>query len=456
MTISSDTKKIKNNYFDGIKVTKNQLAVFILIASMYFFEQFDNSNFSYIAPSLMSSLKITTKEIGMITSLYYLGNTFGAILGGIFSDIIGRRKMLLTSVVLFTVGSFICGFATNLTVFIWARAMVGFGMMCAMVTAITYMAEMSPKESRGKWEALICAVGYFSIPFVGFLCAAVIPLHPNAWRLIFYLSGLGIVVFIIGLFKLKESPRWLVSRGKVAEAEEVVYQVCGVPVDLSDVIIPVKGEKQVSKDLKMMFSPTYIKRTVVLIFVLGLAVISNNILIPWMTTMLKMSGFSTQASIIITTIGTFGAPLGQLLAAYYTDKGGRKIPIAISSFLTAVSLAICIWLFMAHLMGAFLFAVLSLLINMLMMARNFIIHPYVSESYPTTVRNTATGLLNGIGRFGSSGAQLLVPMIFAGYGIGGVLGFVALLSLVVSLIVLAFGWRSALKSLEDINENLTA
>ncbi len=449
--LNANALKIKNNYFDGLRVTRKHLLLFILVASSYFFEVFDNAIFGYTAPSLMVSMNVDTTALATITSLYYLGNTMGGIFGGILSDIIGRRKTILISTILFSSGTLIDAVTTNITVFTFGRTITGFGVMSMLVVTITYMAEVSPKESRGKWEGIISGIGYIAVPLVGVICSLILPLHPEAWRYVYYLGSLGIVVFFISIFALKESPRWLMSRGRVTEAEAVVSSITGIPVDLSEVKTVAHKKEKLSAVVGEMFSPLYIKRTIVLIICLSCGVVSLQIVAPWITTLLKMSGFSTRESLLLSTIISCGIPLGMFVAGIFSDKGGRKIPIVAFGILYAI-----VMILIVYLMGSFwLIAVFGILMNIFALARNFIIHPYVAESYPTKIRNSVTGLLNGISRFASSGAQLIVPMLFAGWGLGGVFGFAAALSVFGSLVVFIFGWRSAHVSLEDINENFT-
>jgi len=446
---NSNAMKIKNNYFDGLKVTRKHLLLFILVASSYFFEVFDNAIFGYTAPALMATMNIDTSALARIASLYYLGNTIGGIFGGILSDIIGRRKTILISTILFSSGTLIDAVTSNITVFTIGRTLTGFGVMSMLVVTITYMAELSPKESRGKWEGIISGIGYIAVPLVGIICQLILPLHPEAWRYIYYLGSLGLVAFFISIFVLKESPRWLMSRGRVTEAEAVVSGLTGVPIDLSEVNIVIQEKEKASNVISEMFSPMYIKRTIVLLICLSCGVVSLQIVAPWITTLLKMSGFGMKESLLLSTIFSCGIPLGMFVAGYFSDKGGRKLPIVAFGFLYAI-----VVILMAYLIGNFwLIAVFGVLMNVFAVARNFIIHPYVAESYPTKIRNSVTGLLNGVSRFASAGAQLVVPMLFAGYGLGGVFGFVAALSVFGSLVVLIFGWRSAHVSLEDINEN---
>ncbi len=214
--LSDKSGKIKNNYFDGLEVTGPYKVLFFIIMFAYFFEQMDNWNFAFIAPSLMADWGITMADIGKINFAYFVAMTIGGLTGGVISDFIGRRKTFLGSVLIFSIASVANGFAPNVLIFTITRALTGFGVFCLMVCSQVYIAEMTPSATRGKWQSLTASIGFIAAPFIGILCRAVIPLSPSAWRYISLLGGLGILGFFVGLKYLKESPRWLVAKRPAA------------------------------------------------------------------------------------------------------------------------------------------------------------------------------------------------------------------------------------------------
>ena len=243
--LSDKSGKIKNNYFDGLEVTGPYKMLFFIIMFAYFFEQMDNWNFAFIAPSLMADWGITMADIGKINFAYFVAMTIGGLTGGVISDFIGRRKTFLGSVLIFSIASVANGFAPNVLIFTITRALTGFGVFCLMVCSQVYIAEMTPSATRGKWQSLTASIGFIAAPFIGILCRAVIPLSPSAWRYIFLLGGLGILGFFVGLKYLKESPRWLVAQGKVNEAEQVIEELTKVKVDLSEVAFKVEPKVKI-------------------------------------------------------------------------------------------------------------------------------------------------------------------------------------------------------------------
>lgn len=437
--------RISNNYFDGIPVTGVHKFLFFIIMAAYFFEQLDNWNFGFVAPALSQSWNLKMTDIATIVFWYFIGMTSGGFLGGVISDLIGRRKTFLCSILVFSISSIITGFTDSFAVFTVFRALTGFGVFCMMVTSQAYIAEMSPCESRGKWQGSVAAVGFCAVPVVAFLCRLIIPMGPEAWRIIFYAGGVGLVAFVFGLKYLKESPRWLVSRGRVAEAEAVVAFMTHRDIDLSAASRKVEPKVHFTSVLTGMFTSRYLLRTSLLILLFVTITPAGFLLTTWTTQLIKMKGFSVTESLTAATIISIGVPIGCFLASLVSDRGGRKIPLAllgVASGLCAIAFA-----FMDGLTGLICAGFTVTVVNM---AVNFILFSYTAESYPTKMRNTATGFHNGLARLSVSASQPLIPLLHQTYGFAGVFGAVGFLYLVPVVPLLLWGKRTGGKSLEEI------
>lgn len=438
--------KLKNNYFDGLPVTGNHLGIFLLIILAYFFEQLDNNNFSFVAPALIKNWGLKMEDIAHITSLYFVGMTLGGLLGGVISDFVGRRKAFLGSIVIFSVASIVNGFANDLTTFAISRAITGFGIFCMMVVSIAYISEMSPGESRGKWQNMTAGIGFLAMPVIGVIARMVVPMGPEAWRWIFYMGGIGLIGFLFGLKYLKESPRWLVSKGRIAEAEQVMFELTGRQIDLSDTAKKVQPRESVKEVLIGMFSGGYIKRTVVLLVSFVSVCIPGFMFMAWTPTLLQQKGFSLEQSLFASSLIILGAPIGCFLSSFISDKGGRKIPIGV--------MALC-WaglsLVFANLGNNLTIIIaVGMFMNAFNLAASFTLFSYVAESYPTKMRNTATGFHNAMGRLAVAGSQLTVPIIYAKFGFAGVFTTMATFLVILGFTVLVFGARTGGKSLEEV------
>lgn len=439
-------ERILNNYFDGLEVSAPHKIIFFIIMAAYFFEQMDNWNFGFIAPALMKSWALTMTDVSKITFAYFMAMTLGGLTGGIISDFIGRRKTFLGAIFLFSVASVANGFATSLSMFTFTRAMTGFGIFCMMVTSQAYIAEMAPAATRGKWQGLTAAVGFCAAPVIGFLCLKIIPLAPEAWRYIFYFGALGFVAFVAGLKYLHESPRWLVSQGRVAEAEKIVKKITGVSVDLSEAASQVTPREKVMKVLLGMFSRKYIKRTLVLLTTVLISTPAVFVVTNWTTTLLNQRGLDVAECLQASFILMIGVPVGLFISSAVSDKGGRKIPLA-----TLFAVAAALSLIFGHVNGFVPIVSIGFMLIACIMAGSFISFTYIAESYPTKMRNTATGIHNALGRFATSGFQLIIPVLFVQYKFAGVYTAVAIMLLIPAVVLLIWGMRTGGKSLEEIS-----
>ncbi len=442
---SDQSGRFVNNYFDGIPVSGIHKLLFFLIMAAYFFEQFDNWNFGFIAPALSQSWGLKPTDIATILFWYFIGMTSGGFLGGVVSDFIGRRKTFLGSIIIFSVSSIITGYTDNFAVFTLFRALTGFGVFCMMVTSQAYIAEMAPAESRGMWQGRVAAIGFCAVPVVAFICRLVIPMSEDAWRWIFYAGGLGLVTFVLGLKYLKESPRWLVAHGRIKEAEEIVTFLTGKDIDLSEAAKSIPPKIAVSEVLVGMFTRKYIGRTMLLMLLFVCITPAGFLLTTWTTQLLKMLGFSVKESLTAMTIISIGVPVGCFLTSLVSDLGGRKLPLAILGILAAVSALI-----FGGMSSLVMLTIAGFTVTVFNLALNFTLFSYTAESYPTRMRNTATGFHNGLARLSVSASQPFIPMIHAAYGFLGIFASVAILFFLPVIPLLIWGKRTGGKSLEEI------
>jgi putative MFS transporter len=437
--------RIKNNYFDGLAVTGLHKVVFFLIMLAYFFEQLDNWNFGFIAPALMKSWNLSMAQIGHINFFYFICMTLGGLVGGVISDFIGRRKTFLMAILIFSLSSLANGWTDSFNLFVLSRGMTGFGVFCLMVCSQAYIAEMAPAESRGKWQGLVASVGFCAVPVIGIICRMVIPMSPEAWRYIFYFGGIGILAFPVAYKYLLESPRWLVSRKRLAEAEAVVLHITKKDIDLSDAAKTCVPRDKFWEVVTGMFHRKYIVRTLVLIVMFIFTTPASFTVTVWTGTLLHAKGFDIKDSLMATTIIQCGVPVGCYIASLVSDRGGRKIPIAITWVICGLIGAV-----FGNLNGYWELIIAGFAMTALVMAGGFMGFSYCAESYPTRMRNTATGLHNGLARLAVAVAQPLIPIVFAKYSFVGVFNAFAAMAILPMIVIALWGMRTGGKSLESI------
>ena len=431
-------------FFDGLPVRGLHAGLFFLVMFAYFFQQFNNWNFGFIAPAIAKSWGLKPTDIARIVFWYFLGMTAGAFVSGFISDRIGRRPAFLAAIIIFSVGSAVTTFTSNLTVFIIFRALTGFGIFSMMVVSNAYIAEMAPAESRGKWQNLAAAVGFCAAPVVALVCRLVVPLGPEAWRYIFGLGALGFIPFVWGIFFLRESPRWLVCGGRTKEAEGVIWSLTGAYTDLEGAAANAR-RGGVGEQIFGMFQGRYIMRTLVIFLLFVCITPASFLIVVWTAQLLNMQGFDPKAVLNAMVVISLGVPVGLFLNAWVTDRGGRKIPLAAAALLSA-GMAL-VFGKMTNL-GAL--TACGFVLNACYMALCFSLFTYAAESYPTRMRNTAVGIHQGLSRISVSVTQPFIPMIVQGYGFYAIFVAVAALFALPIIPLLLLGQRTGGRSLEDL------
>lgn len=177
---------------------------------------------------MQRDLALTPLLEGMVASFLLLGAATGAVFGGRFADSGGRRRNILFLAVLFLVGALACAVAPNVPALIASRFVLGLAVGGASVSVPTYLAEIAPAERRGQIvtrNELMIVTGQM----LAFVCNAAIGSTWGAdhgiWRWMLVVATLPAVLLWFGMLSMPESPRWLASKGRIAEAFRVLEQV---------------------------------------------------------------------------------------------------------------------------------------------------------------------------------------------------------------------------------------
>src|SRR5215831_11453785 len=179
-----------------------------------------------------STLGMSSTEIGLIASIYLVGEVVGALVFGKLSDRLGRKRLLVTTLLLYLCGTglaaFVTGHHTGWLVFFYAtRFIAGMGIGGQYAAINSAIDEMMPSSYRGRVDIWING-SYWAGAILGSFVSYIFLNHfaPNVgWRLSFLLGPvLAIFVIIVGRV-LPESPRWLVTHGRQKEADEVMAKI---------------------------------------------------------------------------------------------------------------------------------------------------------------------------------------------------------------------------------------
>lgn len=450
-----------NNYFDGMEKLGKPHKHFLWIAAIcYFFDQMDMQMFGYITPAVMEDLGFTLAQISQMNSLNFLGMCMGGLFGGMIATKWGRKNALVGLVGIFSVASIINALSGHFINFMICRFFIGFGTIGMVTVAMVYMAEMLPSHNRGKYQALSIACGTLGIPFGAVFCNIMIGMGSHTWRGCFLIGGVSILLIPLGMKWLKESPRWLVMHGRIAEAEKIVSECTGKPCDLSGLATDCVQEKPIGMlgSLKIMFSKPFFKQTIVVTVLawgatLGIFYFSN-----YGTAFNVDLGMAYGTALMMAAVTVVGTPLGDVVVSVLSDKGGRRIPIIIFACAAGV---ICLlrgyvtepliaMMNSGELVGTICLAVMGVLFSAIGGGTMTMMWTYLAESFPTKIRSNATGMVFASARFIAVPITLTVPATYAAFGYMGVNVVNALWYFIPAFFGLIWGASSAQKSLEEL------
>lgn len=165
---------------------------------------------------------------GLVLAMSIIGGTIITTFSGPVSDLFGRRPMLIISSVLYFVSGLIMLWAPNVSVLLLARLLDGFGIGLAVTIVPVYISETAPPEIRGKLNTVPQFAGSGGMFFSYCLVFGMSLMDSPSWRLMLGILSIPSLVYLaLTLIYLPESPRWLVSKGRMTEAEQVLQRLRG-------------------------------------------------------------------------------------------------------------------------------------------------------------------------------------------------------------------------------------
>ncbi len=283
-------------------------------------------------------LSPTLEELVASSSL--IGGLFGALLGGMLADILGRKKVLILIALISTLGSIGSALATDVIWIVVGRAIGGVAMGMISVTMTLYISEISPAKSRGllvTFSTLAITLGILISYIVDYAFS-----KSGNWQWMFGLAATPAVVQGFCMFFLPESPRWLVKKGLIEEARSVLTYFRGTR-SIDDELNMIKESvvKQTG-EWSDLFAPNLRKPLMIGILLAIFRSLSGfSIVMAYAPTIFKLSGVESTSADLMATLGLgviFNAVT--ILELWLIDRVGRRPLLLIGLFIMGISLAI--------------------------------------------------------------------------------------------------------------------
>ena len=263
---------------------------------------------------------------GLVVSSVLIGAVIGAATNGVLADVFGRKKIIMTTAIIFILGSILCGFAPNVYVLIISRIFVGLAVGIVNFVIPLYLSEIAPKAVRGTLVSLyqwaITAGILFSYAINSVFANSVF-----SWRWMLLAGVLPGLVLLIGMSFMSDTPRWLISKNKDEEAKKVLRKI-EPDVDTENEIKEIKHTLKLNENLDRKFK---FKKWMIMPFVVGIGIMfaqictGINTIIYYAPTIFKIAGFDSNSNAIYATTGIGVVNfLMTIVVVFFTDKLGRK------------------------------------------------------------------------------------------------------------------------------------
>ncbi|RKR73510.1 sugar porter family MFS transporter [Frondihabitans australicus] len=431
---------------------------------------YDTSVINGALSPMVQELHLTALSEGGVTSGLLFGAAVGAITGGRLSDAWGRRKSIMLMAVLFFIGAILCVIAPTFGVMLAGRIVLGLAVGAASTIVPVFLAELAPYEIRGS----IAGRNEFAIvlgQLLAFCINAAIAIIAGGeghgvWRIMLAVEALPAIALFIGMIRMPESPRWLVSKGRDAEALEVLSTLRTkerAEAELKDVERVTTEDKNVVKmDLGSILRNKWLIRILLVGIGLGVAqqLTGINAVMYYGQSVLREAGFGAQVALIVNIGPGIVAVIGAIIALRMMDHFSRRLTFILGFTLTTIchlligigSVALPVgnparpWVLLV-LIIAFVGSMQTFL--------NVATWVTLSEIFPLKMRGFGIGVSVFCLWIANAFLGLYFPTIISAFGITGTFfGFA-----VVNALALLFVWRAVPetrgRTLEKLEEDVT-
>ncbi|MFT3721879.1 MFS transporter [Pseudorhodoferax sp.] len=377
---------------------------------------FDLTIYGATLPSLMHQFGTNRQALANIHSATLAAMMVGFIISGPVADRIGRRIPIISGLLMFSLLNGACALATSLSMFGALRIASGIFLGSVMPSVISLVAEFAPRERRQSYNG-IALLGYpFGSIVVTIIALSVLPKASELavaaaagvplgnWRVVYGFAALFLLIVPIMIFRLPESPGFLMAKGREEEALRIVHEWGVNPDD-------VYAEKKLSDDAgaggyKMVLSRKYIVATIIFTLVVFCQQVLTYGPNTWLPAMTAEMGFVGMQGTWALLCMSFGAVVGTYLGSRIADQGSGTRTIIPYFLLASMSLIV---LAFGRELGAAAIFIAAFFAGFSITGSTALMYGIIASHYPVSSRGSAIGFCVGVARFGG----LLGPQIGA-------------------------------------------
>ncbi len=393
------------------RLTPARRQALILIAFGEFVDGYDLIAIGGALLMLRPLFGLTPAQTGLLGAAAFFGAAFGLLLVGEIADRFGRRNVFIYNFWFFILFSLISAFVSTYAELLTVRVLIGIAIGADIAASITFLAEISPRRSRGGWAGAVPQIAWT----LGALCSLAVSLAlfmmlgAGAWRWILGLGAVPALAILLGRRGLPESPRWLLSKGRVAEADEAM-RLFGLPAASSEPAQTISDAA--SGSYLDILRPPHASRALLALVIIALTPLISpaSVVAPYVLRYVGLLGDTAalKGGLLIWV----GGLAGSVIAFATIDRIGRLTSTVIACW----GCAICLILLTLLVGNPLLFVASYVMLGALTWfgASSFWVLP--TELLPTHLRARAQGLGNGLARIVVGLTTWGVPWAIASFG----------------------------------------
>lgn len=402
---------------------------------------FDTAVINGAIPFFTHHFGLTDAMKGWAVSSALIGCVIGALAVGRPGDYFGRRLVLRVLALLFLISAIGSGLAWSFSSFIAFRVIGGLAIGGASVLSPLYIAEIAPAAYRGRLAITFQLAIVTGILVAFFSDYLLLNTGDNNWRWMFISGALPALVFFILLFRVSQSPRWLVMKGYVHQARQVLEEV-NPGTDTEQLINEIRDSvnTEVLGKAVYLFKKPYLK-----LVMIGMAVgmfnqfTGINIVMYYTTDIFRTAGFSTDSAILQTVIIGVTNLIFTLIAMRLIDRIGRRKMLLIGSVGMTIFLTLFAFAYITGALGSWLLVVMLIgFVAFFSSSQGAVIWVLLSEMFPNNIRARGASIGSFSHWFFNAITVFLFPTIAAYFTNGKGIGYIFLFYAVATFISFFF------------------
>jgi putative MFS transporter len=386
-----------------------QYRLFMIFGLVWMADAMQVLSIGFSAPSIAKTFGVAVPQALQTGTLFFVGMLVGAFVFGRLADRIGRRPVLMGAVVIDACFGVASAFAPDLAWLLALRFLTGIGVGGTLPVDYTMMAEFLPSDRRGRWLVLLESFWAIGTILLAVLALVALRWDADAWRVIFFVTGVPALIGVVLRFYVPESPMYLNRSGKPEQARAVLERVARV--NRRTVAMPALiPEQAVKPSLFALFSAKLRRRTIGLLVAWALISMAYYGVFVYLPVKLAGAGFGfMRGQEFLIVLALVQLP-GFALAAYGVERWGRKPTLV--GFLLLSALGCMLYSFGT---ATSLVVGSTLLMSFALLGTWGALYAFTPEVYPTQLRASGMGLAGAVARFGGLLAPTIVAPVMAAH-----------------------------------------